>query len=185
MTRAPLTLGHLACCLPLQPLHTENACVYVHKCHGQQPLTRNTALRQKEITERKGVGEARFGKKEEDKKSDGGAPEHACVKRLCHECDEVIDGRVLCAKGHPPLYPLFFLNFPISPILRTHLCFFGFFFPRETLVLHNFTLSTGLGRDPLPNKVTRQSAAHYIIYKESTRQLHTNPWPARATAQQE
>lgn len=30
MTRAPLTLGHLACCLPLQPLHTENACVYVH-----------------------------------------------------------------------------------------------------------------------------------------------------------
>lgn len=68
MTRAPLTLSHLARCLPLQPLHTENACVYVHMCHGQQPLTRTAALRQKEITERKGVGEARF----EEKKSDGG-----------------------------------------------------------------------------------------------------------------
>lgn len=72
MTRAPLTLGHLACCLPLQPLHTENACVYVHKCHGQQPLTRNTALRQKEITERKRVGEARFGKKRKTKRVMGG-----------------------------------------------------------------------------------------------------------------
>lgn len=40
-----------------------------------------------------------LGGKKEDKRSDG-APEHACVKQLCHECDEVIDGKVLCAKGH-------------------------------------------------------------------------------------
>ena len=69
MTRAPLTLSHLARCLPLQPLHTENACVYVHMCHGQQPLTRTAALRQKEITERKGEWVRQDLRRE---KSDGG-----------------------------------------------------------------------------------------------------------------
>lgn len=37
MTRASLTLSHLACCLPLNP-NTENGCVHVHMCQGQQPL---------------------------------------------------------------------------------------------------------------------------------------------------
>lgn len=79
MTRALLTLGHLACCLPLQPLHTVNACVYVHMCHGQQPLTCNAALKQKEITERKGVGEARFGeKKRKTKRVMGGTRTCLC-----------------------------------------------------------------------------------------------------------
>lgn len=94
-------------------------------CHGQKPLTRNTAQRQKEIPERMGVGEARFRRKRGRQESErGGAPEHACVKRLCHECDEVIDGMVLCAIGHPPLYPLFFFNISITPILRAQLMFF-------------------------------------------------------------
>lgn len=43
MTRVPLTLGHLACCLPLQPLHTENACACV--ClHVSWTATFNTLL---------------------------------------------------------------------------------------------------------------------------------------------
>lgn len=114
MTRAPLTLGHLACCLPLQPLHTVSACVYVHVCHRQQPLTRNAALRQKGITERGGGRGKIWGKQGRTKKIDGG-PEHARVKRLCHECDEVIDGKGLCAKEHHPLFTLSSLSTSTSP----------------------------------------------------------------------
>lgn len=141
MTRAPLTLGHLACCLPLQTLHTENACVYVRMCHGQQPLTRNAALRQKEITER-GSGRGRiWGKKEEDKRSDG-APEHACVKQLCYECDEVIDGKVLYAKGHHLLLPSSLCQLLHHP--NSH--FSSLFISKKP----TRSYSTGLGRGLLP-----------------------------------
>lgn len=53
MTRAPLNTQPLSLLPPTATFtHTENACVYVHMCHGQQPLTCNTALRQKEITDK-------------------------------------------------------------------------------------------------------------------------------------
>lgn len=105
MTRAPLTLSHLACCLPLQPLHTESDCVCAHVCHRQQPLTRNTTgLREK----RSGRAEI-LGDLSDGWGWGGGAAEHACVKRLCHQCDGMIDGEVFCAKrAFPSLPPLFF-----------------------------------------------------------------------------
>lgn len=74
MTRAPLTLSHLARCLPLQPLPTENACVYVHV---SWTATFNT-LRYPQ-TERKTEWE-----KQDLEKRVMGAREHACVKRLCY-----------------------------------------------------------------------------------------------------
>lgn len=163
MTRAPLTLGHLACCLPLQPSHTGNACVYAHMCHGQQPLTRHAALRQKEITERKSVGE----EKRRRRKEWWGAPEHACVKRLCYECDEVIDGKVLCAKGHPPFFTL---SSSITPNTQ------GSVHVQEKKNTSS-TFSSGLGRGLLTktDNMTRQSAAQCKIYRESTHQMHTKP----------
>lgn len=80
---------------PTATFTQRDACVYVHMCHGQQPLTRHTAPRQKDFTERKGVGEAELRGKWGEKRSDG-APEHARVRLLCHKCDEVIDGNALC-----------------------------------------------------------------------------------------
>lgn len=109
MTRAPLTLGHLARCLPLQPLPTENACVHVHV---SWTATFNT-LRcpQTERNHRKrGSGRSKIWKKRVM-----GAREHACVKRLCHIWDEVIYGKVLCVKGHHPLFTLSSLSTSPSP----------------------------------------------------------------------
>lgn len=88
-----------------------------------------------------------------------GAPEHACVRVLCYECDEMIDGRVLVPKGIPPLTPfLFFVNFSITLVPRTHLV--------SSKKIHsiflNFQLSTSLGRGLLPNKVTQQTEARYV-----------------------
>lgn len=112
MTRAPLTLSHLACCLPLQPLHTGNACVYVHMCHRQQPLTRNTALREKEITERKAVGGERFGG---EKKSDGGHQNMLVSSNYAINVMRWLMLKFFVLKG----IPLFFY---ITPILSAPLC---------------------------------------------------------------
>lgn len=72
-----------------------------------------------------------------------GAPEHACVKWLCHECDEVIDGKVLCTKGHHPLFNLSSLSTSPSPQYSGST---SVLFQENHLVLLNFQLSTGLGR---------------------------------------
>lgn len=93
--------------------HRECLCVCVFMCHGQQPLTLYSTLTQREITEKR-----RNGKSKKKKKKKGrvmGAPEHTCVKRLCHIWDELIYGRFLCAKGHNPLPTLSSLSTSSSP----------------------------------------------------------------------
>lgn len=79
----------------------------------------------KERNYRECSGRGKIQGKEEKSKSDGG-PVHACVKRLCYECDEVIDGKFLCGKGHTPLDPIFYFSCQLlrHPKTKWLSCFF-------------------------------------------------------------
>lgn len=69
-TRALLTLQSLSLLPPTATFaHRDNACVYMQMCHGQQPLTRNSASNRKKLHRRERRDPEKRKKK---KKSDEG-----------------------------------------------------------------------------------------------------------------
>lgn len=155
-------------------------------CHEQQPLTRNTALRQKDFTERKGVGEANFREKRKKKKEWWGT-------RTC-----------LCQTAMPQMWwgdwwggfalkdiPLCSLSSSLPHRLLHHLNTQGlsWFNSKKTKTKKHLVYST-FSSAQVQAKVCFLTVATewntlFIIYMESTHELHTNSCPAWATAQQE
>lgn len=150
MTRAPLTLGHLARCLPLQPLPTENAYVYVHV---SWTATFNT-LRYPQTERKTESGRSKIWKKE------WWGHENMLVSSgyATYEMKWFM-GKFFVLKGTTPFLPSLLCQPLHHPSTQGSSLFIS---KQRHLVLLNFQLSTGLGRCLLPNKVTKQHLEHWI-----------------------
>lgn len=186
MTRAPLTLGHLARCLPLQPLHTVNACVYVHMCHRQQPLTCSAGLGLREIPERKGVGKARFGgKKGGRQKGRWGHQNMPVSGSYATNVMRWLMWRGFCPRGHHLLFNLSSLSTSPSFSFTNNQGPSLYISKKSTWCYSTFSSAQVCAEARSLDRVTIEWNTLCKIYTENTHQPHTNPCPAWATAQQE
>lgn len=121
MTRAPLTLRCLACCLPLQPFHTENACVDAYVSWIATSNTPQCPWTMRNHTEdESGRGEI-WGEKEEVRKSDEGHQNMLVSGCYATNVTKWLMEGFFVPQEFPLIHLLFFVNSSITLVPRTHL----------------------------------------------------------------